>query len=187
MSLSLPPTQEVLERFQGLRLSIGKLEKGIKTLEQDSLEEPLKNARKVEEELAECGESLQNLRFWIEDKIQEFDLVQLPFKAGDPVGWEERRNHGTRFEYRVFRTGILLRIKRKAENKWDHAKNRHTLVTTYEYIVQLPGKSQRTLKSSGIDLLTLEDLEQSKKEYFEALKVMKQATSTPKPRSKKAE
>jgi hypothetical protein len=175
-----------LEQFQGLRLSIGKFEKDTKSLPGSNLPELLRTTRNVEEKLAECAETLKSFQFWVEDKIQEIDLAQLPFKSGDPVGWEERRNHGTRFEYRVFRTGTLLKVKRFAESKWNPLENRRNLVTTYEYTIQLPGKSQRTLKSNGVDLLTLEDLEQSKKEYLEALEVMKQAISTPKLRAKKA-
>jgi hypothetical protein len=188
MSLSSPPTQEVLERFQALRQCIGKLEKGIKTLEHDSLEEPLKDARKLEEELAYCAESVKLLQFWMEDKIQEFDLAKLPFKVGDFVGWEERRNHGTRFEYRVFRTGTLFSIKRRVGNKWNESIRRHELVPAYDYVISLPGKSRKTCSSDRIDLLTKEDFEAAKKEYADSLEAVKSSfpPAKPKPKTKKA-
>ena len=177
-----------MARFQGLRQSFGKFEKDIENLSEETIGEKIKESLVLNDALGECSESLKYFQFWMEDQQQQLDLMQLPFKVGDRVGWEERRNHGTKFEYRVFRTGILLKVKRILENRWNHTLNRHNLETTYEYTIELPGKSHRNLSSKYVDLLTIKDLEILKKEYNEALNAVKVAVlltkSKPKPEKK---
>ena len=174
-----------MEQFQGLRLSIGKLEKGIKSLVEDDLEQPLKDARKLEEQLVECAESVKYFQFWMEDKLQELDLAKLPFKIGDRVGWVEYSNRGVSYTYQVFRTGTLHKVTKSLQRHWNSASNNYEVREVYEYIISLNGKSKKTLKSDRADLLTLQDLEQTKQEYLEALEVMKSSVPLAKPRKTK--
>lgn len=167
-------------------MSIGRFEKDIKELSEDNLTEYINANRKLEEKLGECAENLKAFEYWMIDQQELLDINALPFRVGDAVGWEERRNHGTRFEYRVFRRGTLHSIKRRDYSRWNDLSKRHELKTGYEYVIQLPGKSRKTCSSEMVDLLTLEDLETAKKEYTESLEAVKASFTSVKPKTKKA-